>query len=169
MIKLRPFNTTDSDLLVSYLNDTRVTQYITAAIAQPYCSDDAQWWINVGSQSEYIKAIELDGTLIGCISADFGDFEYSRSAELGYWLGQDYWNRGIATQAVKIFTESLFNNTDVARLFVSVVSENKPSIRVLEKNGFSHDGLLKKVSFKNGQFFDECLLSKLNSSLSFVA
>jgi len=165
MIKLRPFNTTDSDLLVSYLNDKTVTQYITAAIAQPYSSDDALWWITVGSQSEYIKAIELDGTLIGCISADFGDFEYSRSAELGYWLGSDYWNRGIATQAVKIFTQSLFNSTDVARLFVSVVSDNISSIRVLEKNGFSHDGLLKKVSFKNGHFFDECLLSKLNSSV----
>jgi len=165
MIKLRPFNTTDSDLLVSYLNDNTVTQYITAAIAQPYSSDDALWWINVGSQSEYIKAIELDGTLIGCISANFGDFEYSCSAELGYWLGSNYWNRGIATQVVKTFTQSLFDNTDVARLFVSVVSDNKPSIRVLEKNGFTRDGLLKKASFKKGHFFDEYLLSKLNSSV----
>jgi RimJ/RimL family protein N-acetyltransferase len=163
MIKLRTFNTTDCDLLVSYLNDNTVTQYITAAIPQPYSNDDAQWWVNVGSKSAYIKAIELDGTLIGCISADFVQFEYIRSAELGYWLGTAYWNRGLATQAVKIFTQSLFNNTDVVRLFVSVVSDNKPSIRVLEKNGFSHEALLKKASFKKGLFFDECLLSKLKS------
>lgn len=161
MIKLRPFTETDANLLTRYLNDEAVTQYITAAIAKPYTDEDANWWVNVGSKSGHIQAIEFNGTLVGCISATFGNFEYSHSAELGYWLGQKYWNKGIATRAVKIFTQTLFNNTDVARLFVSMVSENIASIRVLEKNGFNHDGLLKKVSFKNGQYFDKCLLSKL--------
>ena len=164
MITLRAFNNSDIPLLLAYLNDQKVTQYITAAIPQPYCIDDAKWWVNCASQANTIKAIELDGILVGCISATKGDFEYSRSAELGYWLGRDYWNQGITTQAVAEFSQSLFKCTDIVRLSVSVVSDNKASIRVLEKNAFSQDGLLKKASFKQGQFYDECLFSKINES-----
>tara|TARA_B110000467_G_C18311082_1_gene478179 strand:- start:336 stop:848 length:513 start_codon:yes stop_codon:yes gene_type:complete len=161
MISFRDFKKTDSVSLLAYLNDEKVTQYITNAIPQPYTQEDAQWWLNVGSKADYIKAIEFNGIFVGCISATMGCFEYSRSAELGYWLGRAYWNQGIATQAVKQFSEMIFSSTDVVRLCVSVVSDNKASIRVLEKNDFTHDALIEKASFKKGQFFNECLLSKI--------
>ena len=136
MIKLRDFVSSDSTLLAVYLNDEKVTQYITDAIPQPYTQSDVQWWLNVGSKEENIKAIEVNGILVGCISATRGSFEYNRSAELGYWLGRKYWNQGIATQAVSEFSELLFNATDIVRLFASVVADNTASIRVLEKNNF---------------------------------
>ena len=158
---LRDFNQTDIPLLLNYLNNSKVTQYITASIPQPYTNDDALWWINEGSQSEFIKAIEVNGVFVGCISATIGNFEYNRSAELGYWLGEDHWGQGIATKAVKVFSQELFKNTQLMRLFVSVVNENKASIRVLEKNNFVYEGLLRNASYKNGQFFDECVLSKI--------
>jgi RimJ/RimL family protein N-acetyltransferase len=161
-ITLRKFEQSDSSLLFTYLNDEKVTQYITSAIPQPYTKEDVQWWLNVGSKVEHIRAIELNGTLVGCISATVGSFEYNRSAELGYWLGRDYWNQGIATNAVAQFSEALFKSTDIVRLFVSVVAENKASIRVLENNGFTHDALLEKASFKQGKYFNECLLSKIS-------
>lgn len=161
MITLRAFKNSDVDLLMGYLNEAKVSQYITGAIAQPYTREDALWWVNSGSRSDFIKAIEYNGTFVGCISATFGDFEYSRSAELGYWLGSDYWNQGIATQVVKEFSQSLFEQTHLNRLFVSVVAQNTASIRVLEKNGFSQEGLFKKASYKNGVYFDECLMAKL--------
>lgn len=158
---LRDFNHTDIPLLLRYLNNNEVTQYVTASIPQLYTNDDALWWINEGSQSKYIKAIEHCGVLVGCISATIGNFEYNRSAELGYWIGQEHWGQGIATAAVEEFSHFMFNETELVRLFVSVVSENLASIKVLEKNGFTHEGLLKKASFKNGKFYDECLLSKV--------
>jgi len=158
---LRDFTQTDIPLLLVYLNNTKVTQFISASIPQPYTNDDALWWINEGSQSEFIKAIEVNGVFVGCISATIGDFEYNRSAELGYWLGEEHWGQGIATNAVKVFSKDLFENTQLTRLFVSVVNENKASIRVLEKNNFEHEGLLRNASYKNGQFFDECVLSKI--------
>jgi RimJ/RimL family protein N-acetyltransferase len=164
MITLRDFEAADNALLLDFLNDELVTQYITAAIPQPYTQEDAQWWLHTGSKAGNIKAIEFNGDFVGCISATVGDFEYNRSAELGYWLGREFWNLGIATQAVGLFSEALFKKTPLVRLFVSVVADNKASIRVLEKNGFNHDALLEKASYKNGQFFNECLLSKVSST-----
>jgi len=158
---LRDFKYTDIPHLLRYLNNDKVTQYITASIPQPYTSDDASWWINEGSQSENIKAIEHEGIFVGCISATLGNFEYNRSAELGYWIGEEHWGQGIATAAVKAFSDHLLDKTQLARLFVSVVNDNKASIRVLEKNNFVYEGLLRNASYKNGQFFDECLLSKI--------
>ncbi len=161
VINLRSFKASDENLLLLYLNNKEVTQYITNAIAQPYTISDAKWWLNTGCKSDHIKAIEYKGIFVGCIAATIGNFEYNRSAELGYWIGHEYWNRGIATEVVKEFSELLFRTTNITRLFVSVVSQNTASIRVLEKNGFKFEGLLEKASFKNNQFYDECLLSKI--------
>jgi ribosomal-protein-alanine N-acetyltransferase len=160
MIALRPFEEVDVPFLVEYLNDAKVTLFITGAIAQPYSLDDAQWWIKHSNCAEHIKAITYQGQFVGCISADVGLFEYNRSAELGYWIGQEYWNKGIATQAVEQFSAALINTTNIKRLFVSVVSANLASIRVLEKNDFVQEGTLKQASFKNGEFFDEHILAK---------
>jgi len=161
MINFRKFKQSDCAQLLIYLNDDRVTRYITASIPQPYQISDAKWWVDVGSQSPQIKAIELNGVFVGCISAKVGDFEYNRSAELGYWLAPQFWGQGIMTKAVDAFSQHLFSTTDIVRLFVSVVAMNAASIRVLEKNNYAHDGLLRNASYKNGEFFDECLLSKI--------
>jgi len=170
MISLRQFQTSDAELLVTYLNTAEVTQYITGAIPSPYTTDDALWWIEHANQTVHIKAIEYQGKFVGCISATVGQFEYAYSAELGYWIGKDFWDLGITTEAVKQFSESLFCTNKLSRLFVSVVAQNKASIRVLEKNGFSLEGVLKNASCKveatSGikQYFDEYLLAKVASS-----
>ncbi|MDP2562468.1 GNAT family N-acetyltransferase [Psychrobium sp. 1_MG-2023] len=158
-ITLRQFTDADRDLLVDYLNCSEVTQYITAAIPSPYTVVDANGWIEYANKTEYIYAIEYQGLLVGAISAQVGAFEYKRSAELGYWVAKRYWNQGIATQAVSLCCELLFTQTKLNRLFVSVVSENGASIRVLEKNGFKIEGILKQASFKEGVYFDEHLLA----------
>jgi len=100
---------------------------------------------------------------VGCISANVGEFEYSRSAELGYWVAREYWNKGIASEAIKLFTDSIFSSTDITRLFVSVVAENAASLRVLEKNAYTNEGTHRQASFKNGRHFDEHCLAKLRS------
>jgi len=163
IVTLRNFIDTDANLLILYLNDDNVTKYITDAIPQPYTESDAHWWINNFRDSEYIKAIEYEGRLVGCISANKGDYEYSCGAELGYWIGSAFWNKGIATEAIRIFSKLLLKNTQLVRLFVSVVSDNIASIRVLEKNDYCHEGILKKASFKNNQYYDEYLLAKIST------
>ena len=163
MTKLRNVKDSDTDLLISYLNNSEVTKHITDAIPQPYTINDAQNWLKNCRDSEYTKAIEFDGEFVGCISAKRGEFEYSCGAELGYWIGREFWNQGIATEAVRKFTNLLFQTPDIVRLFVSVVSINGASIRVLEKNGYSLEGTLKKASFKHGLYYDEHVFSKIRT------
>lgn len=162
MINLRNFNAADETLLIRYLNDEDVTRYVTAAIPKPYTSEDAKWWVEQGCKEEWIRAVEADGKLVGCVSATVGQFEYKRSAELGYWIAKPFWGRGYATEAVRQLSEEIYKSSNVERLFVSVVKENYGSIRVLEKNGFVTEGVMKKASFKDGQFYDECLMAKVS-------
>lgn len=161
MVSLRQFNLSDIPFLVKYLNNTLVTQYITDAIPKPYTQDDAKWWVSQCQEDNLFKAIEFKGKFVGCISAQLGKFEYYQSAELGYWLGEEHWNKGIATTAVELFSQTLFEQHALVRLFVSVVSTNTASIRVLEKNNFVLEGKLSKASYKNGQYFDELLFAKV--------
>ncbi|MGB1299163.1 MAG: GNAT family N-acetyltransferase [Psychrobium sp.] len=161
MITLRKFRQDDIPLLVEYLNNDKVTRYITAAINQPYTQDDALQWLAFCADNSLINAIEYDGQLVGCISATVGNFEYSHSAELGYWLGRQHWQKGIASQAVQMFIRQLQQTTSLSRVFVSVVAENHRSINVLTNNDFELEGRLKQASCKNGEFFDECIYAKL--------
>ncbi|WP_435276252.1 GNAT family N-acetyltransferase [Psychrobium sp. nBUS_13] len=130
MITLREFTVDDAPHIVNYLNDSEVTQYITATIAHPYTSSDAQSWIEFSDNNPLIRAIECNGAFVGCISATAGRFEYSHSAELGYWLGREYWEQGIGTQAVQLFIDYLKSVTSLSRVYVSVVTRNTRSIRV---------------------------------------
>jgi len=161
MISLRKFKDVDAPLLVEYLNHPQVTQYITAAIPTPYTLEDAHWWIKHSKQSTLIKAITYQGQFIGCISATPGQFEYSHSAEIGYWLGHAYWQQGLATQALTLFVEKLQQEGEFKRVYVSVVTDNNRSISVLKKNEFQLEGTLKQASYKNGVFFDEHIYARL--------
>ena len=161
MITLREFIADDAPLLVHYLNNSDVTQYITAAIASPYTLADANDWLSFSDNNPLIKAVEYNGKFVGCISATVGNFEYGHSAELGYWLGQEHWQQGIGTQAVKRFIDYLQQSTQLSRLYVSVVTENSRSISVLKKNEFQLEGTLKHASYKNGVLYDEHIYGKL--------
>ncbi len=82
-----------------------------------------------------------------------------RSVELGYWLGEAHWGRGIVTEAVRALTRYMFSNFDVCRIYSTVFEENPASVRVLEKAGFACEGRLRKAATKGGQTFDLLLYS----------
>jgi len=161
MIMLREFIADDAPQLVHYLNNSDVTRYITAAIASPYTLNDANDWLSFSDNNPLIKAIEYNGQFVGCISATVGNFEYGHSAELGYWVGQEHWQQGIGTQAVKLFIDYLQQATQLSRIYVSVVTENTRSIKVLINNEFTLEGTLINASCKNGVFFNESIYGKL--------
>lgn len=157
VITLRPFKSSDNSALVKILNNAEVTRYITSAITSPYSQHDADDWLSFSANNKLVNAIIYQDQLIGCISAQPRQFEYSHSAELGYWLAQPYWGQGIMTNAVKEFIKQLQTDTQLSRFTVSVVTENIASIRVLEKNGFVREGTMKCASYKDEKFFDEYL------------
>ena len=161
MISLRPFQTDDVDRLVEILNVPRVSKFLSSKIPNPYTLEDATWWVNIGSKAGFTRAITLNNQLIGCIGVNPGEFEYSRNAELGYWLSSEHWGKGIGTQAVKLITDEVFNSTEIVRIFAAVFSGNMASMKVLLKCGFKSEAVLSKGIYKDDTFYDNHLFAKL--------
>ena len=159
MISLRDFQQQDTEQLISILNDTSVTQFLSSKIPSPYTASDANWWITEGSKSELIKAITLDDQLIGCVSVLPGEFEFNRSGELGYWLAKEYWQQGITAKAATMLLETVFTKTNIVRVFAYVCEDNPASMKLLQKLGFEQDAILKNAMFKQQQFFNAHLFS----------
>ena len=76
------------------------------------------------------------------------------SAEVGYWLGEDYWGRGITSEAVALLVDYVFRETGIIRLFASVYEYNPASMKVLEKVGFTRQAILRDAAIKNGRVID---------------
>lgn len=161
MFTLRDFSESDIGRLIDILNDDAVTQYLSTKIPFPYTKEDAIWWVKEGSNSELIKAISVDGILVGCIGINTGEFEYERSGEIGYWLARSHWRKGITSAAIRQLSEYAFSHTNMVRLFASVFSSNIPSMQLLLKSGFQQEAILERSIFKNGHFYNNHIFSLL--------
>ncbi len=164
MITLRAFAPADVPELVKLLNDEAVTRFLSTKIPQPYTQDDATWWVEEGSLLAMNRAIEFNGKLAGCIGVNRGEFEYVRSGELGYWLRGGFWQRGIASAAVRQMITQVFEDTDIERLFATVFSGNQASMALLRKVGFAEEAVLQRAIFKNGQFHNSHIFSLLKQA-----
>lgn len=162
MVVLREFTIGDTPLLQEYLNNPRVTKHLTSSIPQPYEKKDAEWWVNEGSKIGIVRAIEYEGVFIGAVGAHRKQFEHSRTAEIGYWLADSHWSKGIATIALRQLTAYIFQSTDIVRLQAHVFEGNFASAKVLEKAGYRLEGILKKTIFKRGVFMDASLYAAVN-------
>lgn len=163
MIALREFTAQDAPEIINILNDQQVTEYLSSKIPFPYTQNDANGWINHGSKIGIIKAIEIDGQCVGCIGITPGEFEYSRSGEIGYWLNPKFWGQGIITHAISLICEKAFNTSELNRIFATVFSGNSGSEKALIKAGFSLEAQLKQAIYKNNQFYDSIILSLLKN------
>ncbi|WP_395343800.1 GNAT family N-acetyltransferase [Ningiella sp. W23] len=163
MVLLRDFTENDVEKLVSILNNESVTRFLSTKIPSPYTLQDAMWWVNEGSKGELIKAISYEDEMVGCIGVYHGEFEYQKSGEIGYWLAQEYWRKGITLAAINQLVNYVFNNTGIIRLSAPVFSDNQPSMRLLLKAGFKEEAILEKAIFKNGQYYNSHIFAKLRS------
>ncbi len=158
-LQLRPFVHTDAPLIVEYLNDPLVTQYLSSRLPSPYTLTDAFEWIETGCHDQQIsRAIEVDGKFCGSVGAYLNVDGKSDTVEIGYWLGKRYWGQGIAIQVVEQFTLTLFNRHNIKRIINPVSAANIASIRVMEKSGYQ----LEKEIVSNG--ITESLYASYSSS-----
>jgi len=162
-MKLREFVQDDIHSIVKHASNFNVSRYLTSKFPYPYKTEDAEWWINVGSKIGLHKAIDFDGECIGGIGITFGEDEHQYTSLIGYWLGESHWGKGIATKALSIMTAEAFSGNKIVRLYAPVYSPNKASMRVLEKCGYILEGILVKSVYKNDSFMDEHIYARLNS------
>jgi [ribosomal protein S5]-alanine N-acetyltransferase len=132
------------------------------AFPHPYSSQDGEEWIALNQFQDPAAnlSISLDGQVIGGIGIVLKTDVYRKSGEIGYWLGEPFWNRGISSEAVRLFTTYCFSHFDLERLFAGVFQNNLPSMRVLEKNGFRREAIHRSAIFKNNQLLDEHIFVK---------
>jgi RimJ/RimL family protein N-acetyltransferase len=161
VIKIRDIEQGDAKAIVSHMNNVKVVKYLTSKIPYPYSDIDADWWINEGSKEGINKIIEHNGILAGLIGVTPGQFENERSAEIGYWLAESHWGKGLATLALQQVTEMVFNTTNIVRLFAPVFGPNSASKRVLEKSGYYQEAIQRNALFKHDQFYDAYIYAKL--------
>lgn len=162
MLSLRDLLKTDEPYLVKYLNNPNVVRYLSSKIPQPYTSEDAKWWLQVGSkENAMVKAVQWNNEFCGVIGIYTQAFEYAHAAEIGYWLAEPFWNRGIATEAIKAFSKLIFTTTNLKRLYNPVTTKNIASVRVMEKAGYQLEGTLKDSVCHHNELFDEKLFALL--------
>jgi ribosomal-protein-alanine N-acetyltransferase len=121
------------------------------------CQTIVEWFAGSNDKTECARAILLDGKVIGSIAVFFEKDIYKKNAEIAYWIGKEYWRHGIMTQTVKQFTQYIFKQYDIERIYGKPIAYNKGSQRVLEKAGFVPEGILKHSVCKDGQIFDACM------------
>ena len=154
---LRDYRRSDVEALVKYANSARVARFLRDRFPQPYTRADAVAWIRQVRERDVgtVLAIATPRELIGSIGVYPKDDVYRRSAELGYWVADPFWGRGIATSAVEAVCKIAFTTTSLNRIFACVFEDNVPSCRVLENCGFTLEGVHRKAVFKGGVFADE--------------
>ncbi len=162
MVELHELSRDDNELLVRYLNNPQLVRFLSSRIPQPYSHEDANWWVETGSkEAAFVRAISFEGVFCGVTGIYTNTAEYGHAAELGYWVAQEYWNRGIASEAVIQFTELVFATTAIQRIYAVVAAPNLASVQVLKKAGYTQEGVLKLAVQKQGRFYDEYAFAKI--------
>ncbi len=159
---LRVWEAGDEQSLVEHANNYNVSKNLKDSFPHPYTLTDASDWINFNILKKKTSnfAIVVDGYAVGGIGLHEKEDIFRKNLEIGYWLGEKYWGRGIVTEAVKAVTEFGFENFDVKRIYASVFETNPPSMKVLEKSGYKLEAILKKSVFKHGLVMDEYIFAR---------
>lgn len=162
-VVLRGFYPEDGKSLAELCNNRNVWNNLRDYIPFPYTEDDAVAYIlHCRAEEPRISfAVEWDGVFAGCAGLVLQQDVYRHSAEIGYWLGEQFWGRGIMTKAVGLLAEYGFTSLGLKRIYSGVFAYNAGSCRVLEKNGFIKEGVFRSAVCKNGVFHDEVRYAKV--------
>jgi len=157
-VNLRPWKTEDAPDLAAAINNKNVLDNLRDGIPSPYTQQDAVEYItgalNAEKDSQYAFAITYDGKVVGSICVFRKDNVHRFTAELGYYIAEPYWGKGIMTDAIRQICDFVFESTDIIRIFAEPYASNTASCRVLEKSGFQLEGLLRQNAVKNGISMD---------------
>jgi RimJ/RimL family protein N-acetyltransferase len=160
---LRSWEWRDREPLVRHANNRNVSINLRDRFPHPYTDRDARNWLDavVGLEPETNFAIDVAGEAVGGIGYTMQYDVDRRSAEIGYWIGEEFWGRGIATEALIAVTDHAFANHDLCRVFAHVFDWNPASARVLEKAGYAFEGRMRKSVTKEGQTIDQLMYAKI--------
>ena len=160
---VRSWEWRDREAIVRYGNNRKVSINLRDRFPYPYTDRDARSWLDavIGLEPETNFAIDVAGEAVGGIGYTLLSDVDRRSAEIGYWLGEKFWGRGIATEALIAVTDRAFADHDLCRVFAHVFDWNPASARVLEKAGYAFEGRMRKSVTKEGQTIDQLMYAMI--------
>lgn len=167
-VKLTNFKAEYAKDIVKLIKNENVYKYLRAFANEQYSLNDALDFIEFSNsnQSEaFNQAIIVDGGFVGSIGLVFGRDIFDRNAEIGYWIGEPYWHKGITSNAVMQMCDMGFGIFKLNRISATIACENIHSINVLKKCGFSLEGVMRQAIFKYDRYYDAHLYSLLREDL----
>ncbi len=162
-VELRGWTLEDKKQLMNICN-TVDRSYLSDRLPDPYTEESAKWWLHMVLEHDgkdgVFRAITVDGRIVGNISVEQKEDVYRQDAEIGYMLITKEWSRGIMTKAVEAICREAFEKLGIIRITGLVYEPNTASRKVLEKNGFELEGLMKHAVVKNGNVYNLCVYGK---------
>ena len=167
--RIRKWELSDAKDLAAALSNKKVQDNLRDGLPYPYTEQDGKEFISAmlsADESEtFAFAITVDNMVIGSIGIFRQGNIHRQIAELGYYIAEEYWGKGIMTEAVKQICEYVFANSDIIRIYAEPFAYNIASCRVLEKVGFQYEGTLRSNAVKNGRVIDMEMYSLLKAEI----
>ncbi|MBT8181980.1 MAG: GNAT family N-acetyltransferase [Eudoraea sp.] len=162
-VKLRALQVYDKSQLAKLANNRKIWDNLRDSFPNPYSESDAELFINLTTEENPKQnfAIEYGGDLCGVIGLIIQNDVYRKSAEIGYWIGEPFWGKGITANAIKLITNYGFEDLKLIRIYAGVFEYNIASMKALENSGYKKEGVFKKAIYKNDKVFDEHRYFKL--------
>ncbi|MEP7014544.1 MAG: GNAT family protein [Verrucomicrobiota bacterium] len=156
----------DAVSLAKHANNRKIWLGVRDLFPNPYTIEAAQEFLQKATTEKPTRkfCIEVDGEASGDIGIRIGEDVHRQTAELGYWLGQEFWGKGVMSEAAAAFTEYCFENFQLQRIHAQCFANNPASNRVLEKIGFVFEGRLRKNAIKDGKVLDSLLYAKIKDA-----
>lgn len=163
--KIRKWNLSDAPDLAATLSNRKIQDNLRDGLPYPYTEQDAKDYISATLSADenetFAFAVTVDNRAIGSIGVFRQENIHRQTAELGYYIAEDYWGKGIMTEAVRQVCEYVFDKSDIIRIYAEPLAYNTASCRVLEKAGFQYEGTLRQNAVKNGKVLDMRMYSLL--------
>jgi ribosomal-protein-alanine N-acetyltransferase len=162
-VRIRKWSEGDETELARHANNKKIFDNVRDLFPHPYTLEEAKKWIKFNTEIHPVEnmAIVVDGRIAGSIGMMKMADIYRKNIEVGYFVGEEYWGKGIATAALQQYVDYVFRTFDATRICAPVIEDNKASQRVLEKAGFRKEARHIKSIYKNGQYHNEVVYALL--------
>lgn len=171
LCNIRKWELSDAADLAAVISNKKVQDNLRDGLPYPYTQADGKEYISAMLSAKedetFAFAIVADGKVIGSIGCFRQGNIHRQTAELGYYIAEEYWGRGIMTEAVMQICQYVFGRSDILRIYAEPFARNAASCRVLEKAGFQYEGTLRSNAVKNGEVVDMRMYSLLKTEVLF--
>lgn len=165
--KIRRWQVEDAPELAEALNNSNIHNNLRDGLPYPYTENHAKELITTMLQADknttFAFAITFEGKVVGSIGVFRKDNIHFRTGEMGYYIAEPFWGKGLGTSAVKQTCDYIFKHTDIIRIFAEPFAYNAASCRILEKSGFEYEGTLRSNAVKNGNILDMKMYSLIKN------